>query len=84
MFVTAFPIVNEFNGALWTFNIFKQKHLSSYSLNLCYLCVARIYCLPMQVVKGGVGMDLLIYFKIVEIVLSIKKTRGHVLPLTKA
>jgi hypothetical protein len=36
----------------------------------------------MQVVKGGRGMDLLVYFKIVQIVMSIK-TKDLVPPLTK-
>ncbi len=37
----------------------------------------------MQVVKGGGGMDVFIYFKIVQVVMSIKLTKDGVPPLTK-
>jgi hypothetical protein len=46
------------------------------------LCVAGIACLPMQVVKGGGGMDLFVYFQIVMVVMSIK-TKDLNPPLTK-
>jgi hypothetical protein len=38
--------------------------------------------MPMQVVNGGEGMELFVYFKIVKLIVSIK-TRDLVVPMTK-
>ncbi len=82
MLVTAFPIVMKFNCALLALNIFNKRTFPA-SLSLCSLCVEFIYCFPMQVAKWVGGIDLFVYFKIVNIVVSMK-TRDRVPPLTKA
>jgi hypothetical protein len=52
-FVAAFPIVNEINGALLTFNIFKKEPF------LPPLC-----SMPIQVVKGDGGDGLVCLLQI--------------------
>jgi hypothetical protein len=58
-------------------------HPSCLSLSPGSFYVPCNYFLPLQVVKGGGGMDLFFCFKIAKIVVSIK-TVNLVSPLTKA
>ncbi len=82
LFFVAFLIVKEISLRTIGVQYFYKCNFSACQ-SFFSLCVACVDGLPMQIGKQGGGMDLLVFFKIVNIVVSIK-TRHLVQPERKA